>query len=143
MGEVFISCTKEIEIRNKPKQVGIKDITGVDSYRIPRGYIGPVPEWVSNHWYFKAHCNDGSITLYGGNKPTNKQIDESESISKLIDSDKQKKAKAKAEYDSRKENIKKRLEKEAIEKSLTPEEKQEYIKNGLKDEKQKILDATE
>jgi hypothetical protein len=26
------------------------------------GWIGEVPQWVENHWYFKALCKDGSVT---------------------------------------------------------------------------------
>lgn len=33
------------------------------SFSMPRNYIGPVPAWVQNHWYFKALCKDGTITI--------------------------------------------------------------------------------
>ena len=26
------------------------------------GWIGEVPKWVEDHWYFKALCEDGSVT---------------------------------------------------------------------------------
>jgi hypothetical protein len=26
------------------------------------GWIGEVPKWVEEHWYFKALCDDGSVT---------------------------------------------------------------------------------
>jgi hypothetical protein len=26
------------------------------------GWIGEVPEWVQEHWYFKALCKDGAVT---------------------------------------------------------------------------------
>ncbi|GHV35104.1 hypothetical protein FACS1894187_07090 [Synergistales bacterium] len=26
------------------------------------GWIGEVPNWVENHWYFKALCKDGTVT---------------------------------------------------------------------------------
>lgn len=26
------------------------------------GWIGEVPKWVEEHWYFKALCKDGSVT---------------------------------------------------------------------------------
>ena len=42
------------------KHTGI--IEGENKYIIPRDYIGKVPEWVENHWYFKALCKDGTIT---------------------------------------------------------------------------------
>ena len=26
------------------------------------GWIGEVPKWVQEHWYFKALCKDGTVT---------------------------------------------------------------------------------
>jgi len=35
------------------------------------GWIGEVPQWVENHWYFKALCKDGTVTaiVKGGATP--------------------------------------------------------------------------
>ena len=47
----FISCSKRVEV-----------VDGENKVSLPAGYIGKVPEWVEGHWYYKALCNDGTIT---------------------------------------------------------------------------------
>ena len=31
-------------------------------FEVKAGWIGEVPKWVAEHWYFKALCKDGSVT---------------------------------------------------------------------------------
>ena len=32
------------------------------SFEAKAGWIGEVPQWVEEHWYFKALCKDGTVT---------------------------------------------------------------------------------
>ena len=48
---MFINCKKSVEISD-----------GKQKYVILKDYIGDVPKWVENHWYFKALCKDGTVT---------------------------------------------------------------------------------
>lgn len=140
MDKVVISSSKEILIRLTPKTMDKgKDISGKDYFRIPKGYIGSVPNWVVNHWYFKAHLDDGSITIYSGSMPKDSEIEASISKSAKSDEEKKKEALAKSQYDSQKEFLKKTLQNEAQEKGLSQKDTSEYIKAGLKKARDEIL----
>lgn len=52
------------------------------SFFIPVGYLGEVPGWVENHWYFKALCNDGTITALVDSKDRTLEKAEAESEAK-------------------------------------------------------------
>ena len=47
----FINCKKNVEI-----------VEGENKVLLSAGYIGQIPPWVEEHWYFKALCKDGTIT---------------------------------------------------------------------------------
>jgi pyruvate/2-oxoglutarate dehydrogenase complex dihydrolipoamide acyltransferase (E2) component len=52
-GKLFIHCRKATAI-----------IGGAgEALRLDPGYIGPIPAWAEEHWYFKALCSDGTITF--------------------------------------------------------------------------------
>lgn len=56
---LFVSCKYPRTITNPhPVPVGQQP----ESFHMPAGYIGPVPDWVRNHWYFAALCRDGTVT---------------------------------------------------------------------------------
>ena len=50
---MFIKSNVSTTIREKGK-----------TYDIPYQYIGSVPEWVENNWYFKSLLNSGDILTY-------------------------------------------------------------------------------
>lgn len=37
------------------------------------GWIGEIPKWVEEHWYFKALCKDGSVTAIVSSKDKDMQ----------------------------------------------------------------------
>jgi hypothetical protein len=39
-------------------------------FEAKKGWIGQVPQWVENHWYFKALCKDGTVTAIVKNSET-------------------------------------------------------------------------
>lgn len=46
---------------NTKKTFQIKSDNGT-VFEAKAGWIGEVPKWVEEHWYFKALCKDGSVT---------------------------------------------------------------------------------
>jgi hypothetical protein len=46
---------------NTKKTISIKSDNGT-VFAARAGWIGEIPKWVEEHWYFKALCKDGSIT---------------------------------------------------------------------------------
>jgi hypothetical protein len=48
---MIIQCKKRVEIKQGDKK-----------WSLMPGFIGEVPAWAQEHWYFKALCKDGSIT---------------------------------------------------------------------------------
>jgi len=54
---MFINCKKNVVISD-----------GKQKHIIPKDFIGEVPKWVENNWYFKALCNDSSITSIVGTR---------------------------------------------------------------------------
>lgn len=55
----FVNCKKMVNIvdYNQPKAQG-----GFETFVMFPGFIGEVPDWVTKNWYYKALCNDGTIT---------------------------------------------------------------------------------
>lgn len=51
---MFVKCSKNVRFIH-PENPKI-------TWDMPPGFIGDVPIWVENHWYFDALCKDGSIT---------------------------------------------------------------------------------
>lgn len=51
---MFIKCSKKVKFvcADNPKV----------TWEMDPGFIGDVPSWVEKDWYFKALCEDGSIT---------------------------------------------------------------------------------
>ncbi|MCM1059461.1 MAG: hypothetical protein NC452_04130 [Eubacterium sp.] len=51
---MFVKCSKRVKFTHpeNPKVI----------WEMPAGFIGDVPNWVENHWYFAACCKDGIIT---------------------------------------------------------------------------------
>jgi len=49
---MFINTTKNIRI--------ISD--NGTKFEARAGWIGEIPKWAEEHWYFKALCKDGSVT---------------------------------------------------------------------------------
>lgn len=51
---MFIKCSKKVKFvcPDNPKV----------TWEMDPGFIGDVPSWVEKDWYFKALCEDGSIT---------------------------------------------------------------------------------
>lgn len=51
---MFIKCSKKVKFvcSDNPKV----------TWEMDPGFIGDVPSWVEKDWYFKALCEDGSIT---------------------------------------------------------------------------------
>lgn len=49
--QAFIHCKKNVIISGKDWK-----------HSIPADYMGAVPEYVTNHWFYKALCKDGVIT---------------------------------------------------------------------------------
>lgn len=54
---MFIHCKKNLEIRE-----------GENMLSIPAGFIGDVPAWAAEHWFFKAAMEDGTISAPEGRK---------------------------------------------------------------------------
>lgn len=46
---------------NTKKSFKVKADNGTE-FEVRAGWIGEVPKWVEDHWYFKALCKDGSVT---------------------------------------------------------------------------------
>ncbi len=46
---------------NTKKSFKVKSDNGT-VFEKKAGWIGEVPKWVEEHWFFKALCSDGSIT---------------------------------------------------------------------------------
>lgn len=51
---MFIKCSKKVKFvcPDNPKV----------TWEMDPGFIGDIPSWVEKDWYFKALCEDGSIT---------------------------------------------------------------------------------
>lgn len=70
---MLIKCTRTVRFEhpeNPNKKVNLK-----------RGFIGDVPPWVEDNWYFDALCKDGSITVINGksDKDISSVVDENPS----------------------------------------------------------------
>jgi hypothetical protein len=51
---MFITCRKKVKFTH-PDNASV-------AWEMNPGFIGDVPQWVENHWYFGKLCADGSIT---------------------------------------------------------------------------------
>lgn len=51
---MFIKCSKKVKF--------VYPDNSKVTWEMDPGFIGDVPSWVENDWYFKALCEDGSIT---------------------------------------------------------------------------------
>ncbi len=52
---------------NTKKTIKIKSDNGT-VFEARAGWIGEVPTWVEEHWFFKALCKDGSVTAIMSSK---------------------------------------------------------------------------
>lgn len=57
---IFVSCKYPRKITDPtPVPPGEKS----KEFFMPKGYLGEVPAWVTNHWYFKQLQKDGTVTI--------------------------------------------------------------------------------
>jgi hypothetical protein len=47
---------------NTKKAIRITDDKSREAFEAKAGWIGEVPGWVEKHWFFKALCDDGTVT---------------------------------------------------------------------------------
>lgn len=119
----FVTCRKTVKITD--------DLTG-EVFRMPSGFIGSVPKWVENHWYYKAMCNSGTITAIVSTHDNDLEKTEAEAKSK--ETAKRIEQEKAAKINTAKANAKKEAAEEATEKGLT--------KIAAKDlEKKKVAEA--
>ena len=90
-------------------------------YQIDNGYIGEIPKWVENDWYFKSLAADGSITEIIAEKPKTTDVD-AEKAAKEAAAKALKEAITKAKAEAKVE-----AEKEAEEKGLDVNAKKALI----------------
>jgi len=56
---MFINTNKSIKVKSNDGKI----------FEVKTGWIGEVPEWVAEHWYFKALCKDGTVTAIVSSRP--------------------------------------------------------------------------
>ena len=103
---MFVTARKAVRIRGDEDTV----------FDMPAGYIGDVPAWVENHWYYKALCKDGVIVPLV--KPTDTELEAADKAAKAKEAEAIKAAEKKAKLDKAKADAKKQAEKLADEQGL-------------------------
>ena len=103
---MFVNCRKSSRITGDNGQ----------TFDMPAGFIGEVPEWVAKHWYFQALCKDGTVTAIVSKK--DKDLEEADLAADAKEAEAAKAAEFKAALDEAKAKAKEAAEAEAAEKGL-------------------------
>lgn len=102
---MFINCKKSV----------LLNINGSNLF-LPAGYLGEVPGEVNENWYFKALCQDGTITFCESKKDS--AIDKAQAEAEAREAAKQAEQEKKRLIDEAKQKAKTEAEKEAEENGL-------------------------
>jgi len=115
----FINCKKSVEI-----------VDGKNKACFPAGYIGRVPEWAEQHWYYKALCKDGTITaVVRANEKTPEEL-AAEEVARTAAAEK--KALNKRLVDEAKATAKEEAEKKAAEDGLNATDTKKLVAEMVK-----------
>jgi hypothetical protein len=117
---MFINCKKTVKI---PTESG-------DFVKFSAGFVGNCPESLKSHWYFKALCDDGTITFYENSKDETAEEAAKESSDKAAETER--KAERQRIIDDVKNAAKIEAENEAKEKGLTAPETKALVKERQK-----------
>ncbi len=70
--DMFITCKKNLEIREKGNTVAI-----------PRDFVGELPSWAENNWLVKAAIRDGVIIALKNS--SDRELERAEEQGKAVD----------------------------------------------------------
>lgn len=109
--------------------IKIRSTDGTSEFDIPKNYIGTVPKWVEDHWYFQAHARAKNVLMVASQRDS--AIEEAQSVQSASAKATQLDAQVKEKVKQAKVEAKEKATKEAADLGYDAVTTKQYVRSAV------------